>query len=240
MRLDRVAQLAYREPLAAWTCNKPPVRYTLECIECGSPTFDWDAALAGAGPPLEEGGGGGVGPFSSVMVIVAVSVVSLAVVAAALALVARGRRRAALADARVTELIRRVETERGRRAARPAHKPPAMFEVGAPAGGPAAAGYAGPIVVLHCGAREGGGGGGAEDGGELPNVAIALPDRTGGDEDEEGAVEEALRGEGDAGEASASGAGEGDAGAGGSGSGASSEDGGGGGGARRARRGGYS
>jgi hypothetical protein len=127
-----------------------------------------------------------------------------------------------------------------------------MFEVGAPAGGPAAAGYAGPIVVLHCGAREGGGGGGAEGGGELPNVAIALPDRTGGDEDEEGAVEEALRGDdanegnastsgagaGDAG-AGGSGAGAGDAGAGGSGSGTSSDDGGGG-GACGARRGGYS
>jgi hypothetical protein len=147
-------QLSYQEPMSAWTCTKPPVRYTLECLECSDQDFPWEDALALAGPPLSDGDGLGENPtLNSVMVIISVSIVAGAVILVVTALLIRGRRRSIEENVRVTELImaRGRDHAQSQRRRRSSFKPPAVFVVGKPIDGPPPPGYTGPIVVLHCG-----------------------------------------------------------------------------------------
>ena len=150
-------QLSYQEPLSAWTCTKPPVRYTLECLECSDPNFPWDQALALSGPPLSDTQSGATASptLNSVMVIISVSVVAGAVILVITALLMRTRRRNVEDTMRMTELMARARSEgMDRHRLRPSLKPPAVFVVGDPSDLPPPEGYNGPIVVLHCGEGE--------------------------------------------------------------------------------------
>ncbi|KAL4539702.1 hypothetical protein Ndes2437B_g01941 [Nannochloris sp. 'desiccata'] len=150
-------QLSYQEPMSAWTCTKPPVRYTLECAECTDPNFPWDDALALAGPPLPDGDGLSENPaLNSIMVIISVSIVAGAVILVVTALLLRGRRRSIEENVRMTELImsRGRDQANSQRRRRSSFKPPAVFVVGKPIDGPPPPGYTGPIVVVHCGDDE--------------------------------------------------------------------------------------
>lgn len=175
-------QLSYQEPLSAWTCTKPPVRYTLECLECSDPNFPWEQALALAGPPLTDSpsGVGGSPTLNSVMVIISVSVVAGAVVLFITALLLRTRRRNREETMRMTELMARARSDgmdRHSHRRRRSLKPPAVFVVGDPSDDPLPEGYSGPIVVLHCG--EGENEEQEEAGSETlrwPQIAIAKPE----------------------------------------------------------------
>jgi hypothetical protein len=151
-------QLSYQEPMSAWTCTKPPVRYTLECEECTDPNFPWEDALALAGPPLADGDGLSENPtLNSVMVIISVSIVAGAVILVVTALLLRGRRRSVEENVRMAELVMdrsrdHANSQRRRRSS--SFKPPAVFVVGKPIDGPPPPGYIGPIVVVHCGDDE--------------------------------------------------------------------------------------
>lgn len=187
--------MSYKEPLSAWTCSKPPVQYTLACVECADPSFPWDLAVALAGPPLTDSSTSVGSSFNTMMVIISVSVVSVAVVLAVAGVLLRSRRRARALDSRMSELTRMGQAaaaERMRlRNGRGAFKPPELFVVGEPVDMPPS-GYTGPIVVLHCGEGEEPGEGELKDGeaaasygsgeGETgagmlrwPHIAIARP-----------------------------------------------------------------
>lgn len=177
-------QLSYQEPLSAWTCTKPPVRYTLECKECSDPAFPWEQALALAGPPLTDSQAGTAGSptLNSVMVIISVSVVAGAVVLVITALLLRTRRRNIEETIRMTELMARARSDgmdRHSHRRRRSLKPPAVFVVGDPSDDPPPEGYSGPIVVLHCGEGEEEEELDSNEQSEIlrwPQIAIARPD----------------------------------------------------------------
>lgn len=148
-------QLSYEEPQSAWTCSKPPVRYTVDCVECSSPDFPWERALEGAGPPLDEEQSSGGTTVNSMLIIIGVGVVCLGIVLAILAVVIRSRRIAA-ADARMAELVRRSranqdDVAQGDSSTSSSFKPAEFYEIGEAKTESPPANYKGPVVVINAG-----------------------------------------------------------------------------------------
>ena len=118
-------QWGYGQVGTGFTCEDPGnLLYTLMCVECQEPSFDWELAYNMSGDLMERPRTSSR-TFNYVMIITAVSVVMLVVLVAIVGVIIRGRRRARIDRDVVAMMSRRDEARRGTQ-----DKPPELFEVG--------------------------------------------------------------------------------------------------------------
>ena len=143
-------QWGYGQVGTGFTCENPGnLLFTLMCVECQDPSFDWELAYDLSGEPLERPTR--TRTFNYIMIVTAVSVVGLVVLVAILGVVIRGRRRARI-DRDVAAVMARSDgTRPGAQ-----DKPPELFEVGDEEDGSGSVemsvigeDYKGPIVVKY-------------------------------------------------------------------------------------------
>ena len=118
-------QWGYGQVGTGFTCENPGnLLFTLVCVECQDPSFDWDLAYNMSGELLERPETS-TRTFNYVMIITAVSVVGCVVLVAIVGVIIRGRRRARI-DRDVVAMMER----RGGTRPDAQNKPPELFEVG--------------------------------------------------------------------------------------------------------------